>query len=285
MLLENIQTRPKEHWWFLGRHIWSEDMTSALEQEFVSRSAREPRDWGRLSDRDWILSELLMELPIEIAEPILRRHWDHLRLSPYYVQAALYFASPALCRLAKEAIDSAPEPAKMLEYIDHHLGIKVTGRTGITRREQFEAIVPYLHFLEKLPILHLWEVCNERGWFDLRRQYLDALVTDGRDAEYLHRANTFAALDRMASEEHRWIDLWLAGFLETGISHEAVFDVLTEWLSCRKTIAALEVVAGALIQIGRRSDLHIWSAESIEGDDAQAIVADTTFAVRRKTLH
>lgn len=286
VLLEKISTQPDEYWWFLARHIWSPDMTSTLDEEFTRRRDRMAPDWGSLVDHDWILSELLMERTIDIAEPILLKHWDHLRFSPYYVQAALYFASPLLRRLAREAIDAAHEPKKMLEHIDHHFGFKVAGRKGVTRRDQLEAIVPYIHLLEKLTILSFWEVCNDHGWFDLRRQHFDALITDGREAEYVHRQNTFAALDRMASDRHRWSDHWFDGFLKTGISHEAAIALLGEWLSNRKTIPVLRVVAEALVHVGRRADLPVLSTDVIDhASEAEAIIADTTFAIRRKTLH
>jgi hypothetical protein len=286
LLLENIRTRPDEYWWFQARRIWSEEMTATMEQEFVQRRERGPEAWSKCFDHDWILSELLMERPIEVAEPILLRHWDHFRFSPYFVQAALYFASPELCRLAKEAIDAAPDPTVMLEHIDSHFGIKVVGRTGITRREQVEAAIPYLHLLNKIPLLQFWEVCNERGWFDIRLRHFDALITEGRDAEYLHREATFAALDRMASKEDHWIDRWLEKFIETGITHHALIALLGEWLSSRKSIRALELVANALIQIGRRLDLSILKVEGLSpADAAREIVADATFAVQRRTLH
>ena len=37
----------------------------------------------------------------------------------------------------------------------------------ITRPIQIEALVPYLDHLSELDIYHLWEECNDRGWFEL----------------------------------------------------------------------------------------------------------------------
>jgi hypothetical protein len=58
------------------------------------------------------------------------------------------------------------------------------------------------------------------------------------------------------------------------------------WLISRGTIDALRVMAAVLVQIGRRSDLSILRSVNLEPRDmADDIIADTTFAVMRRTLH
>ena len=256
LLLEKLHADPKSDWWWLGRYVWSAELTMALDESLAVRG-NDLEDLGRLSMADWILAELLMRLPAEVAEPILLKHWADLRVSPFYVQAALYIATPPLRRVAKDAIEAAPDPKKMLQDIDHHFGIKVEGHLGVVRKEQIESVVPYISLLDTLPILHFWGACNERGWFDLRREHFDPLITDGREAEYVHKQSTFAAFDRMAADQPRWSDLWVEGFLKTGISRQALVALLDEWLVNRRSTPAIELVADVLIQIGQRSGLRV----------------------------
>ena len=57
------------------------------------------------------------------------------------------------------------------------------------------------------------------------------------------------------------------------------------WLASRATVESLRVAAAALVHIGRRIDLGILTAAPVEPrETANAIIADTTFAVMRRTL-
>ena len=40
---------------------------------------------------------MIMRLPVEEAERLLLKHWDHLKFSTQFVQAALYVATPLCC--------------------------------------------------------------------------------------------------------------------------------------------------------------------------------------------
>jgi hypothetical protein len=74
--------------------------------------------------------------------------------------------------------------------------------------------------------------------------------------------------------------------LTTGITLDQVMKEFSGWLISRGTIDALRVMAAVLVQIGRRSDLSILRSVNLEPRDmADDIIADTTFAVMRRTLH
>jgi len=99
-LVVKLQGENSERWWHLARAVWSDDLSRALEEELGRRSASVSRSWDTKYRSDYAISELIMCRPVEEAEAILLRHWDHLRFCNLFVQAALYIATPRLRELA-----------------------------------------------------------------------------------------------------------------------------------------------------------------------------------------
>lgn len=286
-LVNKIESDEKGYWWQFGRFVWSEDLSKALENVFQRRSATVARVWGADFATDWITYKVVMRLKPSDAERLLVAHWSHLRFSSYFVQTALYVATPALCVLAKEAISQCPDPDEMLKHIHIHFGIKVGGHPGVNRIEQVEALVPYLDHIAPSDIHSLWELCNERGWFDLRRARLDSKLQDQwREIALLDESKLFSELDKQI-EEHRihWIDYWMDRYLSQGEGLSQILGALGAWLRERRSINALELVAAAIVHAGRRCDLDLLCIDGIEpAQQAEAIVADTRFAVMQRSF-
>jgi len=173
----------------------------------------------------------------------------------------------------------------MIEFIDAHYNINYPDRPGVPDLAQVESLVPYFRFFSDLSIDCFWRVCNARGWFDFRRQHLDKLVTNRHYREVLGGEHTAKVLDEFL-EKDEWLDRWLEDYVKAGANVDQITRELSKWLASKLTIGALGVVADALVQIGRRSDLAILSSVDIEPrDTAGQIIADTEFAVKRRTLH
>jgi hypothetical protein len=70
------------------------------------------------------------------------------------------------------------------------------------------------------------------------------------------------------------------------VTLDEVIQEIYGWFNSRATIDALRVMSVVLIEIGRRSDLAVLDNVHIEPRDIAAqIIADTVFAVMRRTLH
>jgi hypothetical protein len=288
VLLEKLHTDREDFWWQVGRYIWTDQMTDALDESLTRRALSAKRGWDKPeSGSDWITSENLLRLPTEIAERLLLKHWDHLHFVPYFIQAALHTATPALLSRVAKAMADCPDPKDLMKYIDSHYNLKRNGGTGVNRLAQVESLIPYFNLFSDLAIDHFWSLCNERGWFDFRRLHLDRLLTHPRQTEFLGGQNTFRALDEFLEKDRlHWMDHWLEQFLETGTTVAEIVEELSNWLTSKPTAGALRVVAEALVKVGRRSDLAILSSISFQPRDVAAeIIADTTFAVMRRTLH
>ena len=202
---------------------------------------------------------MITRLPTDRAEGLLLKHWDHLRFSPRFIQAALYTAAPRLVELVAEAMAQCPTPKEMLQYLQPHYGIRHPGHPGVNRRAQVEALVPYLDYLSEHDIDTFWFVCNENGWFDLRQKHLDRLVTRPYYAEYLSRDASIAAFDRFVAEKRISSDESSdEGFSRGAVTMDEAMALLSDWLLSRQTMDVLSLVATAIIELGRRRISYFW---------------------------
>jgi hypothetical protein len=286
-MLEKLKTDKRGFWWQLGRYIWSDDLTNALDEAFQRRSTKVDTAWGIQYETDPSTSEFVMRLKPATGEKLLVKHWQHLRYSSYFVQAALYLATPISCALAQEAMSKCPDAKEMLKYCDMHFGIKMSGHPGVSRIEQVEALVPYLDYLDDSAIHAFWELCNDRGWLEFRQTHLDGRLTgQWREVEYLDDSGIVSHWDTLLTKDDiYWIGHWIDRYFNQGGQVGRIFQLFGSWLREHRTIAALELAAAAIVHAGRRCDLDILHVGGIEPiDKAEAIITDARFAISRRSL-
>ena len=285
--IDKLSTRgDRSYWWQWGRYIWSAELSGALDTHLERRRAEKTWTWGLSAEPDWIVSELVMRLPEREIERLLLKHWDHLRFSPNFVQAALYAATPPLEEAAASAIMECPEPSSLLAHIGIHFGIRISGRHGITRRQQIRAISPYLNMMSATDVKQVWDVCGSHGWIDLRRDVLDAHLKPPFSAKPWSVDLAVAELDKMVADKQLyWISLWIDRMMVTGVSWEELLSALKAWFTDRKSFEALQVVAAALAYRGTRQDLATLRIyDGMPENASKQVIADTEFAVRRRTV-
>jgi len=275
----------RSYWWQFARAVWCGELREALEEELSARRASAPRAWGTTIETDHLISQLIMALPSSQAEALLLEHWDHLQFSDGFVQAALYLATPSLLGHVEQVIKTCPNPGDMLKYIHFHYGIRTKGRTGVTHRRQFEALGPYLDYMEESTIYTFWEQCNEHGWFDLRRKMFDGRLSNKYSRAYRDENQIISSLDKLVLDNQiHWIDYSIEEYLKSGISPAEVIKLIGKWLAAQKSFAALQLAAIAVIQIGRRGDLQLLTVPIEPKDAADTLRSDTAFAVKRRSL-
>jgi hypothetical protein len=215
------------------------------------------------------------------------KHWKHLRFSSGFIQAALYTATPRLLEAANHALSECPDKREMLKYMTRSFGIKMEGHPGVTRLAQVEAIVPYLDDLDAMAISDFWNLCNERGWTSFRKAHLDARLTD-------HWRNRSGLDDTLIMDElHQelkhdrepWMDVWVDDQLKNGVDRGRLLQVVGAWLKCNQTPRALEVAASIVIHAGTRHDADVLVAGDDGSELASQIIADTRYAIMRRSLH
>ncbi|MCK4563763.1 MAG: hypothetical protein KAU94_03700, partial [Verrucomicrobia bacterium] len=245
------------------------------------------KEWGESHESDWITRDMIMRLPKSKAEKLLLKHWDHLHFSPNFVQAALYVSTPRLLTIAKTAISECPKSVNLLKHISSHFGIKTKGHPGITREAQIHALSSYLHLLSEIDIWFLWEACNDKGWFTLRRELLDEHMKSFKRKDLWNSCQAVTELDEMISENRIiWIDHWIDRFLKTDVLWSEILTTMTTWLDQRRSFEALQVVASAVVHRGTREDLTaLKTYEGMPESETNLLIADTKFAVQRRSIH
>ena len=150
---------------------------------------------------------------------------------------------------------------------------------------QVQALIPYLDHLEDHTIYTFYALCNDRGWFDLGRKFFDGRLS-GKNQRLDLEDQFFASLDEIVRDKMCYwtIDRLVDNYQKSGVTPGEVIDVIGKWLAAQKTFEALQLAAMVVIYIGRPKDLHILNAAIEPNEAAKALVVDTAFAVRRRSL-
>ena len=287
-LIDKIEHSDSSYWWQFCRHIWSVELTVTLDKELHKRGAAVERRWNpkHWYETDWITSELIMALSTQQAEALLLKHWDHLKFDSHFVQAALFVATPILAQGVADVVASCPEPDALFKHLTMRFGYKNAAHPRMSRIEQMQRLVPYLKYLDGSELLHLWDLCNDNGWFDLRRIHLDALVERKR-SHYIDSDMARAELDELASKnEYYWGRRWAEQMEESGWSIDRTMGVLAEWLREQTSLQALNLAAHIIMSAGLRRHIALLQDHMAEpANEAARLVAHADFAVKRRSLH
>ena len=292
-LIEKIKTvKDAAYWWQFTRNIWSDELTLSLDEELSKRSHIASRKWDEFSyQSDWITSDLIMRLPIMVAESMLVKHWGHLQYSSYFVQTALYVATEKLVNLVADVVVDCPDPKSLFKYLEMHFGIKTQGHPGVTIIRQLEVLLPYMDFFEEMDFCYFSELCNKRGWFNFRKKHLDPRLQTAhrRISEYLSPERAIQSLNDMLRENHvHWIDHWVDGFLKTGASVEDVMNTVFEWVKSQDKIGlnVINLSLAVVLQIGNRSHyLELLDICAGVKDEYIDYFHNAFYLLRRRQLH
>ena len=287
-LIQKLGKDEQGYWWREGRNIWSDELTECLDNALTQRRGRLGQAWD-LSDNtllDQALSEILIELPAETSEELLLNHWEYLRFSPYYFQAALYTATSHLRDLTAQVIAECPNPKIMFKRISLNFGINFYGRKGVSRIDQIEVLLPYLDNLEDSDILSFWHVCNRLRCFEFRRQHLDTRLMPEYQSAFMDDNRAQAVLDnQLAKGQPFWTYHWIENFFETADSIDHILDVLHNWLIRQTDVSALVMAADIVIHAGKRCHLPILQSQNLATEDQTTpIIANACFQLKRRSL-
>lgn len=280
-LVEKLSESDGERWWYYGRHSWSPLLSEAFEAR-LTRLSVQPGDLPNPNaDLGYILVEIFLSIGRLEAEQRLLAHWDTLKSMPRSVLLALYIGTPELLRRASDAVAAHPSPKALFNHLSSTWGIQHNGHPGVTRVDQINAIVPYLHLLDEQELRQLSDCCDEQGWHDLRRKFFDPLVPFTHTARTIHEITM--QFDEALTRKHP-MDFDLDRAMKTGLSAPEIINAVAAWLPRQSSPDGLRVATDVVLHVGQRADvdlLRLWS-----GSDQTALadaLADTRFAVARRT--
>jgi len=285
-LIAKLKGGDRDSWWRVVPFIWSSELLLAVEEELWRRGTSIIRDWDTTFGTDHAIGELMMNLPQEDAEALLVKHWDHLRFSPPFVQAALYIATPRLLDRVKQTVASCPNPADLFSLIHTRYSLRATNRSGITSPAQIEALRPYIQYFDEHTIYMFWDTCNKRGWFDLRKRQFDSRLSEKYSHGIFDDGRIAAAFDNLIeTSKIAWTTYRVEDMVNSGVAVDHLMEVLENWLSTRISLDALRLAALVIVHSGSRLDLDILNIPMVPESGAEDLIADTRFAVKRRRLH
>ena len=278
------------HGWWLwnARHVWSPELTQALDELLARRGNQSVRHWGEANESDRFSCELLIRLPEAEAERLIMKHWAHLRYVPCFVQAALYVSTPSVLEEVRTTVEACSKDSKikLLEGLGTTWGLQFHDHPGLVRKNQLVALRPHFKRLSGMDIASLWHACNDREWFDLRREMVDGHLQPPFPVGKWDPVQAMSYLDRMIDKwQPMFLDAWVSDLLRSGVTWRDVFNVMTRWLGSKRSLRAIECVAAAVRTFGVRSDLvAIESFKNMAPPRSREIIEDTKFAVRRRSV-
>lgn len=274
----------RSHWRYSAWRMPTEQVLAWLENKLL-RPTDCDNDKG-LDDLGSWAADLLTRAPTPRAEEILVRGWGVARRTPCLVQAALFHATPRLLEMAEGAIQELQQVMDPFELISSRFGFMMSDHPGMTREAQAHALIPYLDRLDEHALYSFWEAVNRRGWFNFRRQYLDARFP----AKYRRgpwRPDLFvASLDEALSRRSAFfVELEVRDLLKSDTPWPAIGAKLTEWLATQTEHQALRIAARIVGEFGVRTDLALLDVWPGAMDHSAAdIISDATFMVMLRSL-
>ena len=92
-------------------------------------------------------------------------------------------------------------------------------------------------------------------------------------------------LDELLTRGVHWIEHEIERAIRTGTTWPEFLRALTMWLSNRRSLEALQLVSLALSAYGGRDDIDaLRVCDNTHSAVAAALIADTMYAVQRRTL-
>ena len=290
--LARMILKEENDWYWLQfvLYVDTHGLEDVIRELFAKRRRffeEEPEGYFRADD---ILPQLLGDRDDEFALHTILGNWDQVQYKKNYVIALLYLATPESLAAAKAAIEQSDEPKKILEFFDSRIGIKTYNRSGIKRREQIEAVLPYFEHLSGLAKWSLWETCNDRGWFEWRRAYLDPLFSFPADRNFarIDEAEDFRWLDERLAQDRRFrseAHYWAESRIKAGISTGELVLRAARYSYSRRTIDAYRFLCDVIAEHGKRCDCELLENDWARTDKDLRVEKETAeFSVRLRTF-
>lgn len=290
-------------WWHVIPPIWTDRFIDALDRALAALGEMTPADFsGGTSNDHYLLSEVLRDIPLEVAEKQLLKHWESLKFSARFVQAAFYIGGESLLSAAEAVIKDSPCDWEPFKHIGSTFGFKTIGLQDRLADKHIDALLPYVARLPDMDLMEIAEWLVERGREDDFRVLVSPEInrrieeqrSEGENSyivrlsrvDFPTEADLLNALSEIEHDERTTIWSWCHYATERGDSPERVRSVLRTWFSEQPSPTRLRIVAKIVLELGHREDVEDLQKYQAEyGDESTKMLVDgATFWVRYRTL-
>ncbi len=305
-IVELVKAHP--HWLQIVSRVWTDDFAPIVDSALASLNTKPELYQDPWGNEQHFLAELLRDIPTEVSERLLVKHWSGLKTVPMFIQAAIYVGTESCRAIAADALredDLGAEPFRLLGSFFGFMEIHLRKRLSI---RHLAALLPYLSRLEDSTLSAMTTFCRRFGDWKWAHEHIRpelrhrirALALEGSKAPpHLLRSTVqwfptddelVAELDRIecSVEQTRsgWMRLWWEDSIERGDEPDRLIRILERWLRNSPTAARMKIVALGLRDRGRRKDLTIIQryVSAVGEQDLATVLTDTEYAVMRRTL-
>ena len=286
-LIEKIKTKNPAYWWQAGRYIWTDALTTLLD-ESIQKLGEIPSDQHE-DLGEWIFPEHLLRLEVPVAQQILIKHWKKLQTLRRFVHVALFLATPELVNLANQTIASAADKKAIFEHFSFTTGMRISGRAGLTREIQLEVLRPHLGLLSKHDLLALWETCNRGNWKQYRRKHLDPLLFASNskltDRPRVDPPFDMSDLDKELSGCPSFAYHWMETQQRGGAEREALLTSLLTWVKEKSSVEALDVAGDIYSKEASRAEFHEFAQLASLLSGSEHVMKRVRFDIFSRTLN
>jgi hypothetical protein len=297
--------------WFRVLHeVWTEQFTDSLDKALLILGNRTATDYtGGTTNDHFMLAHLLRDIPQDQSQTLLMKHWDHLKFSPLFVQAALYIGSPECAELASKIISSYPNSTDPFQHVGHFFGFFVAGLMDRLKQQHLEVLLPYLSKLDHHSLtrmidfcehrnLHAWSLYHLKPELDQRRaQSPPESAKEKREFEFIvNIAKRHFPSDIDLIEKLDWIEQqerysghiyhWSEEFERRQDDHVRWQRILVDWFSQKPTIDRFRIFAEAILRHGTRNDIDMLYKLDISDhtDEVEKLRANAKFSIKSRSL-
>lgn len=290
------------YWWEVIPSIWTERIIDFLDTALSELGAQTPDDYsGGRSDNHYHLSFVLRDIPVEIAEGLLLKHWELLKFSPLCFQTALYIGGDTLISACQQVLVNAPDDWKPFEYVGMTFGFNTLGLQDRLTYKHIDALRPFIAHVHDMELMDIADWLVEHGREDLLQGYVldeimhrvEAQQSEGENSyvvrqQRLHFPSNKDLLEALdgAEKDRGVIWRWCHYATKRGDSKERLRKIIQKWFDGDPTPERLEAVAKIFVEIGERTDvLDLQDYQSRYGNETTKVIVDgAAFVVRYRTL-
>jgi hypothetical protein len=297
----------KQQWFHVLANIWTEQFVEVVDDALEKLEKDTPSDCtGGETNMHCMLAYLLRDIPRNQAQLLLLKHWDYLRFSRRFLQAALYLGSAECVAVADKAIAGYPNGIDPLQYIHYFFGFRCSGLMDRIELRHLEVLVPYLERLHDHALWEMADLCNQRNFcdwslcylkpeFDRRRSLSCQAVKHGQDITWLapryfpsddDLLTELDGIEQRGGSYHGSLYHWSEEFERRRDEHTRWRRVLTDWLSRSPTVTRFRLVADAIRKHGTRDDIALLYGHVIpsDSDEIEQMIVNAKFGVMRRSL-